>query len=191
VRVSLHLSLLLHLSLPLSLVQCSRTPGLLVRLRRPSVVPSAWSLGWWIEGLRPRRWDAGGLLLSRESQAEACLPGEPGIGIVWGATRARVVDPAQCRGRHARGRPLSRGPIEATLRSRDQSTTAGPCSPLREKLRRPRRWGRLGGRGGWKPGYRGPIRLPAPWRGPPNPPPTRSSRSVTWACCSGVSTSHA
>ena len=44
----------------------SLNPGLLVRLRRPSVAPSARSLGWWIEGLRPRRWDAGGLLPRRE-----------------------------------------------------------------------------------------------------------------------------
>jgi hypothetical protein len=39
----------------------SLSPGLLVRLRRPSVAPSAWSRGGDGRELRPRRWHAGGL----------------------------------------------------------------------------------------------------------------------------------
>ena len=58
-----------------------RSSGLLGRPWRPSVAPSAWSRGGMIEGLRPRRWYAGGLLLSRESQAEARSPREPGTAL--------------------------------------------------------------------------------------------------------------
>ena len=42
------------------------SPGLLDRLRRPSVAPTAWSREGRLEGLRPRRWHAGGLPRCRE-----------------------------------------------------------------------------------------------------------------------------
>jgi len=90
----------------------SRNSGLLVRLRRPSVVPSAWSLGWWIQrsattpmGRRRPPSEPG-------QKTASCLPGEPGSAIVRNVPRCREVDGAQWRARHARGRLLSLGPGE-------------------------------------------------------------------------------
>ncbi len=63
--------------------------------------------GGGFEGLRPRRWHAGGLPRRREPGAVA-PPGGARYDIVRGASRRRVATPAQCQTRHARGRPLSR-----------------------------------------------------------------------------------
>ena len=65
-----------------------------------------------LEGLRPRRWRAGGLLLSRNTLNPAVDPREPGSAIVWSAVRSRMAVPTQWRTRHPAAQflaPLIRG----------------------------------------------------------------------------------
>ncbi len=73
-------------------------------------------VGWGLKGLRLRQWCAGGLLRSRESRPHRAPRGVPGVAIVPGAPRCRMVDQAQLRTRHVPmntnsacpGRPRSR-----------------------------------------------------------------------------------
>jgi len=53
---------------------------------------------WFLEGLRPRRWHADGLLLNWNRCTGRRLPGS---AIVWIVLRCRKVVPAQWRARHA------------------------------------------------------------------------------------------
>ena len=76
----------------------SGIPGLLVRLRRPSVVPSAWSLGWWIEGSATTPMGRRRPATLPGQQTASRLPGEPGMtmcatGCGAGRTLGHIVKP--------------------------------------------------------------------------------------------------
>jgi hypothetical protein len=65
--------------------RASRSSGLLARLRRSSVAPTAWSREGRLEGLRPRRWHAGGLPPNRQSRTGRRLPGVAPLDVFRGA----------------------------------------------------------------------------------------------------------
>ena len=90
----------------------SRGAGLLVRRGwcrgRPSVAPSARSREGGLEGLRPRRWRAGGLPRVWRGAPGRCAAGVAPLDIVRGVVRTGKGSQEQCQGRHA---PVSaRGP---------------------------------------------------------------------------------
>jgi hypothetical protein len=112
----LPLPLPLILPLPPAAAADSVSPGLLVRLRRPSVVPSAWSLGWWI---------ASALRAPRPTLAR--LRSEPSSLCDDGLTRS----PAE-RGLkgcdHADGTPAAYPPAGRTRQRR--APRGSPAAPL-------------------------------------------------------------
>jgi len=67
---------------------------------RPSVAPSAWSIVGRLEGCRPRRWHAGGLLLSRETLESTSYPWSARYDIVREVVLCRMVGGAQCQTPH-------------------------------------------------------------------------------------------
>ena len=106
-------------------VRPTLSPGLLVRLRRPSVARAARSRGGKVEGLRPRCSRAGGLPPKPEQPHRNALPrGLPGSAIVWSPPRCRMVVPAQWRARHA---PVSGGSAVPSIGRLEACPTIGPA----------------------------------------------------------------
>ncbi len=84
-------------------LRVSRGSGLLVRLRRPSVVPSAWSLVWWIGGSATPPMATPAACLRAGRVGRRASRGSP-VATLCGTRRvAGWSDPAQWRTRHPDG----------------------------------------------------------------------------------------
>jgi hypothetical protein len=80
-------------------------PGLLVRLRRPSVATSAWSISGNGEGGDHADVASGGLPQSRKNRNSSLFPREPGSVVVRNVSGGRVVGLAHLRTWHPAARP--------------------------------------------------------------------------------------
>jgi len=85
-------------------------------------------------GLRPRRWDAGSLLPSRENRFGTFLPGEPPLTFIGSRMVAGRRMSEKRQGRHARGRLLSLGPGSATIPVLGAAVLALADDPCRHVL---------------------------------------------------------
>jgi len=83
----------------------TQIPGLLVRLRRPSVVPSTWSLVGRLKGCDHADGPPAACFRAGRG-ALIAPPGGARYDIVRGASLCRGAPPAQCQTPHPEGRPL-------------------------------------------------------------------------------------
>ncbi len=122
--MTLPLSLPRSRSLSLSLFPVLTAPAFRPAFGVPASPHRRGRVGGELEGLRPRRWDAGGLLLGRSRRPQRSSRGSP-VRHCAGRTACRRVDPAQCRTRHPDGARISAGP--GRLRSRFPIRLGGHC----------------------------------------------------------------